>query len=93
MSGDRYLEKKQYLWLSPILCKSPKERSSNSFFSLQKLFLEAQIMKHNFYNTLSVITTGVILGLFALAPNSAEAAAIRFDFLSTFENTPDDKGA
>lgn len=47
-------------------------------------------MKHNFYNTLSVITTGAILGLFAIAPNQAQAAAIKFDFISTFDTPNDD---
>ena len=47
-------------------------------------------MKHNLRNTLAVTTTGAVLGLFALAPNPAQAAAIKFEFISTLETTAND---
>lgn len=47
-------------------------------------------MKHNLLSTLAVTTTGAILGLFALAPLSAQAATMKFEFISTLDTTLND---
>ncbi|NEO20624.1 MULTISPECIES: PEP-CTERM sorting domain-containing protein [unclassified Moorena] len=50
-------------------------------------------MKPNLYKTLAVTTTtGAILGLFALVPNLAQAAAMKFEFISTLETLNDNLG-
>lgn len=47
-------------------------------------------MKHNLLSTLAVTTTGAILGLFALAPLPAQAATMKFEFISTLDTTLND---